>query len=145
MLMVRGVCLVLVVVGLGAGVGCGGRGRRSPPTGCARSVEEFCSLPVHCPPTWDEVQAGMLVCSISADGRDERYEISDCGNYHRLIYRGIDNVSFYFDAASGQLVAVTASPYTAGECYAGPDGGFEYPGCDFPDGAVSVDCNPDVR
>jgi hypothetical protein len=88
------------------------------------------------------------MCSLSVDVTDDVYEISDCGNYHRLIYRGTDGgASFYYDAASGQLVAIMTTVAVGSimrGCAAGPPEGFEEPSCDFPDGAVRVDCGADA-
>jgi hypothetical protein len=143
--MVRGgVLLALGFLGMGA---CSGGGGSSSRVECPRSIEELCSLSaVHCSLTWDEVQAGLATCSLSNDVSYDLYEISDCGNYHRLIYRATDTgASFYYDAASGELVAVV-SPGSLGskpECGAGPADGFEIPSCDFPDGAVPIDCGAD--
>jgi hypothetical protein len=146
--MVRGgVCLVLLVFGVGAGPGCGSSSKPSPsPLNCTRSVEEYCSaisVVLVCPPTWNDVEAGQVMCV--AGELDYSYEIWDCGNYRRLTYRGTDSgASLYYDAASGQLVAVVEGGLGVEACAAGPPGGFEIPTCQYADGGFEqIDCGRD--
>ena len=143
--MVRGgVCLVLLLFGVGASSGCGGS--KASPLNCTRSVEDFCSAvstALVCPLTWDDVQADRVMC-VSGDV-DYSYEIWDCGNYRRLTYRGTDSgASFYYDAASGQLVAIVEGGFSGEGCAAGPPGVFEIPTCEYPDGGFErIDCGSD--
>jgi hypothetical protein len=140
--MVRGgASWVVLILGMGAVSGCGS-GSHSSRLACSRSVEDVCSSSaIHCSLTWDEVLAGPTMC-----WADATFEISDCGNYHRLIYRGTDvGSSFYYDAASGQLVAIVEGSLNLSRaCGAGPPDGFEEPNCGFPDGGQApIDCGPD--
>ena len=113
---------------------------------CTRSVAEFCSgvsTALVCPLTWEDVEAGRVMCV--SDGVDRGYEIWDCGNYRRLTYRGTDSgASFYYDAASGQLVAIVSGGFGGEGCAGGPPGVFEIPTCDLPDGNLErIDCSAD--
>ena len=135
-----GVAVVLLVCGVGAGPGCSSNSARLD---CPRSVATYCaSTAIHCSLTWDDVQAGPAMCLTG-----NTFEIATCGSYRKLVYRGTDTgAAFYYDPASGQLVAVVSTAAVGSitrTCAAGPPDGFEVPDCAYPDGAAPIDCGAD--
>jgi hypothetical protein len=113
---------------------------------CPRSVDEFCAIqPAYCIRTWDEVQSGQVTCLETFDP----YEVEDCGGYRKLAYVGADlGAAYYFDATTGQLVAIVGTIAVGREvlsCDAGPSTGFTIPSCPRVDGGwEAVECNPDA-
>lgn len=95
---------------------------------CGQSIAERCALVDACVPTWAEASVGTAVCALPA------YALlrADCGGYHVLAVHAIDaSVSYYYDAASGTLVAIVNANGSTGTttCVAGPAEGFTLPTC----------------
>ena len=95
---------------------------------CGQSIAERCALVDQCVPSWEEASVRTAVCAIPA------YALlrADCGGYHVLAVHAIDaSVSYYYDAASGTLVAIVDANGSTGTttCIAGPAGGFTLPTC----------------
>jgi hypothetical protein len=95
---------------------------------CGQSIADRCALVDACVPTWAEASVGTAVCALPA------YALlrADCGGYHVLAVHAIDaSVSYYYDAASGTLVAIVNANGSTGTttCVAGPAGGFTLPTC----------------
>jgi hypothetical protein len=145
----------LAVFFLMAGAGCGSGSNsdsKSSHLACTRSVAEFCSY-LHgagCPLTWDDVQNGQAGCfAPSAYLEPDSRVVADCGGYRKLISVATDvSMTFYYDATSGQLVAIvgtTAVGSIQRECSGGPAEGFTLPTCPPLDGGpVKLDCGPDA-
>lgn len=124
------------VVFLVAGSGCGSETKSSQLT-CTRSVAEFCAaLPasVRCPLTWDDVENGQGACFGAGDGLvPNGYVDPNCGAYRVFKSVATDvGASFYYDATSGQLVAIVsfaAVGSVQADCSGGPPEGFTIPTC----------------
>jgi hypothetical protein len=87
------------------------------------------------------VENGQAAClPFSRDLLPETFVVGDCGAYRKVVYFESDyKVAFYYDATSGQLVAIVS-----GGCAAGPAEGFTVPSCPNDDGKwTPLDC-PDA-
>ena len=98
---------------------------RSPADNRSRIVVPWSD---QCVPTWEEASGRTAVCAIPA------YALlrADCGGYHVLAVHAVDaSRSYYYDAASGTLVAIVSANGSTGTttCIAGPAGGFTLPTC----------------
>lgn len=89
--------------------------------GCPQSIAAYCNA--HGCGTWAEVQAAPPACTALGSGEFEGM----CGDYNvDEPYVTFDVATFYYyDRATGTLVAVVGAPRNPGECVAGPAAGFD--------------------
>jgi hypothetical protein len=110
--------LLLTVASVG---GCSGRvdGNTSGTVSlaCEQSLAAACPT-LHCAPTWDAARADTFFCSQQPPGYPT---VSDCGGSHLLVVLEIDGfLSYWYDAASGDLVGVDDETNGIDSCIAGP-------------------------
>ena len=145
----------VAVLFLIAGSGCGGNldsnaTNNNSHLACQRSVAELCAYfsGSGCPLTWDDVESGQAAClMLSANLVPDTFVVGDCGAYRKLLYLESDiGVGFYYDATSGQLVAIVGSGPQPGErgCGGGPAEGFTVPSCPTVDAAWTRLTCPDA-
>jgi len=88
---------------------------------CPRSIATCTTTTGYCTPTWADVLADVSGCGNNYDAR------FTCGAYYvRSIAGGEMVVRSYYDAATGQLVAIVS--LSGGGCLAGPPD-FALPTC----------------
>ena len=99
---------------------------------CSRSIAQACAAAGSCALTWEQAQDDTLFCPDASPFLPHRI---DCGSYHAVTVSLVDSsTTYYYDAASGMLVAIVQAGPGDTACTAGPDGGFTRPTCG---GAVS--------
>jgi len=115
--------LVFLVATLGLLAACSD----SKKLACRDSIAHFCATPGNCVVTWADAQNDSFFCSDAAQFPPSR---DDCGAYH-VVTVSVPDVSgtYYYDAATGMLVAVVLAGFGGTECVAGPSGGFTLPKC----------------
>jgi hypothetical protein len=103
--------------------------------GCGKTKTLPCMEPIakacdsaSCAMTWDDAQVNTAFCVGLMPLR------IDCGAYHAVTFAlAGTNRTYYYDIASGMLVAVVdANAVTGSACRAGPEGGFTVPTCSGP-------------
>jgi hypothetical protein len=104
-------------------------------TPCREPLDDACAVPdvpgmfnIHCSRTWDAVQTDTYYCAMPPVVE----QAFDCGDYRmRLVSNGGQAwYSYYYDATSGDLVAVLFDePPAATICAAGPRAGFSLRMC----------------
>jgi hypothetical protein len=120
--------LLLPILALPAAAGCGEPKKLT----CDRSVAQACATAGSCALTWEQAQDDRLFCPVARSSPPHRIE---CGSYHAVTVSEVDaSTTFYYDAASGMLVAIVQAGLGGTACTAGPAGGFTRPTCG---GAVS--------
>lgn len=99
-----------------------------------------------CEPTWSDVQTDTTLCAWNRGQPGLRYYVSDCDGYHVLHGVAIDSGStFYYDGASGALVAIVNDTNRQDTCPFGPWGGFVQPDCSAVDyRSPPPQCVPDA-
>jgi hypothetical protein len=94
-----------------------------------------------CRPTWAEVLAHPLCPTTSPSINTSHEERFDCDGYHVSIVGHVDtSESYYYDATSGNLVAIYQSSLLKEVCAAGPPGGIAL---DCPNTTPVRICSPD--
>jgi hypothetical protein len=91
---------------------------------CPQSVSEWCSN--HgCKTTWTEVLASPLECiRFPGPGFISQESRTTCGDYNIDVFAHVDqNFFYYYDQATGQLVAGYYIGPLPGGCLFGPPGG----------------------
>lgn len=119
--------LAVGLAALGLHAGCG----KSQTLACGQSIADACAARNDCVLTWETASVDTAICARPA------YALlgADCGGYHVLAVHAIDaSLSYYYDAASGTLVAIVDASASTGTttCSAGPPGGFRLPTCTGP-------------
>jgi hypothetical protein len=78
-----------------------------------------------CRPTWATVLANP-VCTRSAGFYTSRELRADCDGYHISVVGHLDtSTTYYYDATSGDLVAIYSSANARQSCIAGPSPGVK--------------------
>jgi len=134
-----------LVIAVGAGAGCGssapkdnGRGGAGGGVSCSQSIAAYCAQN-SCFATWTDAQAVAAACQANTPP----YMTLSCGAYLALYqFFGDGSETAYYDAATGELVAVAGFSANTGlhYCYGGPAAGFAAPNCDAADAGAALDC-----
>lgn len=76
-----------------------------------------------CRPTWTDVLANPICVPGSIDYSREAH--FDCGGYHVSVVEHVDtSETYYYDATTGQLVAIYSTVLLQQRCVAGPPSGL---------------------
>lgn len=107
------------------------------PNACAHSVADACGA--GCPMEWPSDIIGYCAAHTPSASSDSLAVDEDCGEYRGLRVNGVDaGVSYYFDVATGKLVAFVSRFYSleTTKCLGGP-ADFVEPNCNW----ATVDCS----
>ena len=109
---------ILVAATMAACAACGGSAKSSDQS-CAQLDSVQCTAP-SCYPTWAAVQASTPHCN---DASGWKETLSACDGYDLYVVSGVDYKSvYYYDKATGALVAVANQSNAGQSCAAGSAG-----------------------
>jgi hypothetical protein len=112
---------------------CGGSA--SPPATTCSRIDTFQCAPPDCYPTWAELEASAPHCGDPSGWRETR---GSCDRYDLHLVHGVDyDRAYYYDKASGALVAAAGQTNTVAWCAAGAGGVPSAASC--PTDGVTVD------
>jgi hypothetical protein len=141
----RGLELIGLAALLAGGAGACGKSEPAkvidPTLACPTPIDQACAAD-GCPLTWDVAQTANATCA----GGEIPPRLADCGSYHvALFFFGDGSSTFYYDLASGALVAEVTFSANDGStnCTSGPSSGFLPPDCPAETSWTQVTC-PDA-